>query len=82
MIGVDTNILARFYCDDPDDPESVRQRPRARRVMLESHARYMPVVDDRTPVGVISFHDVAKARLEEQTFESRMLKGFIKSSME
>lgn len=53
-----------------------------RRVMLASHVRYMPVVDDRTPVGVISFHDVAKARLEEQTFESRMLKGFIKSSME
>jgi hypothetical protein len=27
MIAVDTNILARFYCDDPDDPEAVRQMP-------------------------------------------------------
>jgi len=53
-----------------------------RRLMLKSHVRYMPVVDDRDPVGVISFHDVAKARLEEQTYESRMLKGFIKSSKE
>jgi hypothetical protein len=23
MIAVDTNVLARFYCDDPDDPEAV-----------------------------------------------------------
>jgi predicted nucleic-acid-binding protein len=42
MIGVDTNILARFYCDDPDDPEARRQRPRARRVMLESGAVFVP----------------------------------------
>jgi predicted nucleic-acid-binding protein len=35
MIAVDTNVLARFYCDDPDDPEAKRQRPRARRVVLE-----------------------------------------------
>lgn len=51
-----------------------------RRVMLASHVRYMPVVDDGTPVGVISFHDVAQARLEEETFEGRMLKGYIKST--
>ena len=25
MIAVDTNILARFYCDDPDDPEAERE---------------------------------------------------------
>jgi hypothetical protein len=29
MIAVDTNILARFYCEDPDDPDAGRQRPRA-----------------------------------------------------
>jgi predicted nucleic-acid-binding protein len=43
MIAVDTNILARFYCDDPDDPESGRQRPLARRVMLESTAVFVPL---------------------------------------
>jgi predicted nucleic-acid-binding protein len=43
MIAVDTNILARFYCDDSDDPEAARQRPRARRVMLESPAVFVPV---------------------------------------
>lgn len=42
MIAVDTNILARFYCDDPDDPEAIRQRPGARRVMLESPALFVP----------------------------------------
>lgn len=43
MIAVDTNILARFYCDDPDDPESKQQRPLARRVMIESPAVFVPL---------------------------------------
>ena len=29
MKSVDTNVLARFFVDDPDDPEAVRQRPSA-----------------------------------------------------
>ena len=41
MIAVDTNVLARFYCDDPSDPEARRQRPAARRVMTESPALYV-----------------------------------------
>lgn len=43
MIAVDTNILARFYCDDPDDPEAARQRPIARRVMIDSAAVFVPL---------------------------------------
>jgi predicted nucleic-acid-binding protein len=43
MIAVDTNILARFYCDDPEDAEAKRQRPRARRVILESPAVFVPL---------------------------------------
>ncbi len=43
MIAVDTNILARFYCDDPDDAEAKRQRPHARRVMIESSAVFVPL---------------------------------------
>lgn len=50
-----------------------------RRKMLESHARYVPVMEDTVLVGVLSFHDVAKAVLEEQSFENRMLKGYIKN---
>lgn len=33
MKAVDTNVLARFFVDDPDDPEAAKQRPRATRVM-------------------------------------------------
>ena len=50
-----------------------------RRVMLERHARYVPVMEDTTLQGVVSFHDVAKAVYEEQSFENRMLKSYIKN---
>ena len=49
-----------------------------RRTMLEHHARYVPVLDGTTLQGVVSFHDVAKAVYEEQSFENRMLKSYIK----
>ena len=51
-----------------------------RSVMLEHHIRYIPVMEGDSLVGVASFHDVAKAVLEEQAFENRMLKGYIKDS--
>ena len=50
-----------------------------RRTMLESGARYLPVIQDGRLLGVISFRDVAKAVLEEQDFENKMLKGYIKN---
>jgi CBS domain-containing protein len=50
-----------------------------RRMMLESGARYLPVMSAGKLLGVISFRDVAKAVLEEQDFENRMLKGYIKN---
>ena len=50
-----------------------------RRGMLERHARYVPVIDGPTLLGVVSFHDVAKAVYEEQSFENRMLKSYIKN---
>lgn len=50
-----------------------------RRTMLESGARYLPVVQEGKLLGVISFRDVAKAVLEEQDFENKMLKGYIKN---
>ena len=50
-----------------------------RRAMIDSGARYLPVMDRDKLIGVISFRDVAKAVLEEQDFENRMLKGYIKN---
>jgi CBS domain-containing protein len=49
-----------------------------RRMMLQRHARYMPVMDQRTLMGVISFYDVAKAVVDSQDFENRMLKAYIR----
>lgn len=49
-----------------------------RRVMLEKHTRYLPVMDARVLLGVISFYDVAKAVLEAQSFENKMLKAYIR----
>jgi CBS domain-containing protein len=49
-----------------------------RRMMLTRHARYMPVLDGDTLMGVISFYDVAKAVVESQDFENRMLKAYIR----
>jgi len=51
-----------------------------RSVMLEHHIRYMPVVENDALIGLLAFHDVARAVLEEQAFENRMLKGYIKDS--
>ena len=49
-----------------------------RRMMLGRHARYMPVITQRTLMGVISFYDVAKAVVDSQDFENRMLKAYIR----
>ena len=50
-----------------------------RRTMLETGARYLPILEAGKLIGVISFRDVAKAVLEEQDFENKMLKGYIKN---
>lgn len=49
-----------------------------RRMMLERHCRYMPVVDGAMLMGVISFYDVAKAVVDAQNFENKMLKAYIR----
>ena len=49
-----------------------------RRMMLQRHARYLPVMNDRTLMGVISFYDVAKSVVDAQDFENRMLKAYIR----
>ena len=54
------------------------QMDELRRMMVAEHQRYLPVMDGTTLLGVVSFHDVAKAVLEEQSFENRMLKAYIR----
>ncbi|MBD3894079.1 CBS domain-containing protein [Hydrogenophaga sp.] len=49
-----------------------------RPMMLEHHTRYMPVLDQKMLMGVISFYDVAKAVVDSQNFENKMLKAYIR----
>ena len=49
-----------------------------RRMMLERHCRYMPVLDGHLLMGVISFYDVARAVVDAQNFENKMLKAYIR----
>ena len=39
--------------------------------------RYLPCVENNKVVGVVSFHDVARATLRETDFENKMLKAYI-----
>ncbi len=49
-----------------------------RRMMLGCHARYMPVMENRMLMGVVSFYDVAKAVVDSQNFENKLLKAYIR----
>ena len=69
---------ATIYRARPADRRAALDVMELRRTMLERHARYVPVMDGTTLLGVVSFHDVAKAVYEEQSFENRMLKSYIK----
>ena len=73
------NTLVRSVMDDHPltcTPET--EIDEVRRMMLGRHARYMPVITQRTLMGVISFYDVAKAVVDSQDFENRMLKAYIR----
>jgi CBS domain-containing protein len=50
-----------------------------REVMITNHIRYLPVTEDGKLLGVISFHDVAKAVINQTNFENRLLKRYIKN---
>ena len=49
-----------------------------RHEMIDHHQRYVPLMDAGVLQGVISLYDVAKAVLDEKSFENRMLKNYIK----
>ncbi|MES2937640.1 MAG: CBS domain-containing protein [Pseudomonadota bacterium] len=73
------NMVVRTAMDDhPLTCTLETELDEVRRMMLERHARYMPVMDRRMLMGVISLYDVAKAVVESQNFENRMLKAYIR----
>jgi len=71
--------VADIMVRDPVTTEPDMEVNDLRRAMLDTGARYLPVVQAGKLLGVISFRDVAKAVLEEQDFENKMLKGYIKN---
>lgn len=77
--GIVGDRLVRSAMDDhPLTCTSETELDEVRRMMLDRHARYMPVMDKRMLMGVISFYDVAKAVVDSQNFENRMLKAYIR----
>jgi CBS domain-containing protein len=77
--GVVGTTLVRTAMDDaPLTCTSGTELDEVRRMMLERHARYMPVMDNKMLMGVISFYDVAKAVVDSQNFENKMLKAYIR----
>lgn len=43
MIAIDTNILARFYVNDPTDPEADRQGILAKKLITQSPQIFVPL---------------------------------------
>jgi CBS domain-containing protein len=49
-----------------------------RDVMTRSRVSHLPILDAHNVIGIISFHDVARACLKEANFENLLLKRYIK----
>ena len=73
-----TRLVRSAMDDHPLTCTLATELDEVRRMMLERHARYMPVLDSRTLMGVISFYDVAKAVVDSQNFENKLLKAYIR----
>jgi CBS domain-containing protein len=76
--SVGTSTVYRAMDNGPLTCTLQTELDEVRRMMLDRHARYMPVVDNRMLMGVISFYDVAKAVVDSQNFENKMLKAYIR----
>jgi CBS domain-containing protein len=73
------DALVRTHMDDAPLTCTIEtDLDEVRRMMLEHHVRYLPVMNKRMLLGVISFYDVAKAVVDSQKFENQMLKAYIR----
>ena len=73
-----TMVIKSAMDDHPMTCTLETELDEVRRMMLERHARYMPVINQGMLMGVISLYDVAKAVVDSQNFENKMLKAYIK----
>jgi len=75
--NVSATIVRTAMDDHPLTCTMETDMDEVRRMMLDRHARYMPVMNKKMLMGVISFHDVARAVVDSQNFENKMLKAYI-----
>ena len=73
-----TTLVRKAMDDHPLTCTNETDLDEVRRMMLERHTRYLPVMDRRMLMGVISFYDVAKTVVDSQNFENKMLKAYIR----
>ena len=76
--SVGRNTVRSVMDDHPMSCTPETSLDQVRPMMLSRHTRYMPVMDNRMLMGVISFYDVAKAVVDSQNFENKMLKAYIR----
>ena len=76
--AIGTTLVRTAMDDHPLTCTLETELDEVRRMMLERHARYLPVMDKKMLMGVISFYDVAKAVVDSQNFENKMLKAYIR----
>ncbi|WP_397475381.1 CBS domain-containing protein [Pusillimonas sp.] len=73
-----TNTIRSIMDDAPVSVTPNTSAQEVQRLMLDKHARYMPVMDGPVLQGVISFYDMAQAIVAAQQFENNMLKAYIR----
>ena len=76
--SVGTSLVRKVMDDHPLTCTPATELDEVRRMMIDAHARYLPVLERRMLMGVISFYDVAKAVVDSQNFENQMLKAYIR----
>ncbi|MDD5324791.1 MAG: CBS domain-containing protein [Polaromonas sp.] len=75
---IGTTLVRKAMDDCPLSCTTETELDEVRRMMLDRHARYLPVMNRKMLMGVISFYDVAKTVVDSQNFENKMLKAYIR----
>jgi len=75
---MDDHTIRSIMDDAPVSVSPNTSADEVQRLMLDKHARYIPVMDGPTLMGVISFYDMAQAIVAAQQFENNMLKAYIR----
>ena len=72
-VPVEQVMVKEPICANPDESAD-----HMRTIMTDQHIRYLPIMENGALIGVLSFHDVAKAALRAVNFENKLLKQYIK----